>query len=157
MQKCLIVAVVAAATCAGLPALAATDAECQAMWTKADANKDGKLSDAEAQRYLAMMRVHDYKKVPPGNAVDRASFMEACKADVFAPQKAESGAPLKGANSFTEGQARDRAVAHGYANVSGLKKDDEGIWRGQATAEDGKPVEIAVDYKGNVVSTTKSR
>jgi hypothetical protein len=75
MQKCLIVAVIAAATCAGLPALAATDAECQAMWTKADANKDGKLNDAEAQRYLAMMRVHDYKKVPPNNAVDKASFI----------------------------------------------------------------------------------
>jgi Peptidase propeptide and YPEB domain len=119
--------------------------------------KDGKLSDAEAQRYLAMMRVHDYKKIPSNNTVDKTSFMEACKADVFAPQKAESGAPLKGANSFTEGQARDRAVAHGYANVSGLKKDDDGIWRGQASAEDGKPVEIAVDYKGNVVPTTKSR
>jgi Peptidase propeptide and YPEB domain len=157
MQKRLIVAVVAAATCAGLPALAATDAECQAMWTRADTNKDGKLSDAEAQRYLAMMRVHDYKKVPANNDVDQASFMEACKADVFAPQKAETGAPLKGANSFTEGQARDRAMAHGFGNVGGLKKDDDGIWRGQATADDGKPVEIAVDYKGNVVPTTKSR
>jgi hypothetical protein len=39
MQKYLIVAVVAAATCAGVPALAATDAECQAMWTKADAKR----------------------------------------------------------------------------------------------------------------------
>jgi hypothetical protein len=156
MHKQLMVAVLAAATCAGLPALAATDAECQAMWTKADANKDGKLSDAEAQRYLAMMRVHDYKKIPANNTVDQASFMEASKADVFARRRV-SGAPLKGANSFTEGQARDRAVAHGYANVGGLKKDDEGIWRGQATAEYGKPVEIAVDYKGNVVSTTKSR
>jgi hypothetical protein len=47
MQKLLIVAAVAATTSVGLPALAANDADCQAMWTKADTNKDGKLTDAE--------------------------------------------------------------------------------------------------------------
>jgi peptidase YpeB-like protein len=100
-----------------------------------------------------MMRVHDYKKLPANNILDQASFMDACKAEVFAPHKADAGAPLKGANSFTEGQARDRAVAHGFGHVGDLKKDDDGIWRGQATGDDGKQVEIAVDYKGNVVPT----
>ena len=42
--------------------------------------------------------------------------MDACKADIYAPRKAEEGAPLKGANSFTEGQAKDRAI---------------GAWRGR--------------------------
>ena len=43
------------------------------------------------------------------------------------------GAPLKGANSFTEGQAKDRALAAGFTSVSGpLDKDGAGIWRGNA-------------------------
>jgi hypothetical protein len=151
MNRLSIVAAVAFATCTALPALAATDAECQDMWKKADANHDGKVSQAEADRYMAMMRVHDHK-LPANNQLDQASFLEACKADVFAPRKTDAGAPLKGANSFTEGQARDRAVAHGVNGVSDLKKDGDGIWRGHAT-QDGKPVEIAVDYKGNVVTT----
>ena len=62
----------------------------------------------------------------------------------------DAGAPLKGANSFTEGQAKDRAVSHGFTNVSALAKDADGIWRGTAQL-DGKPVKLAVDYKGNVV------
>jgi hypothetical protein len=136
-----------------LPAYAASDAECQDMWRKADVNNDGALSDVEAQRYLAMMRVREHK-LPANSKMDQAAFLDACKADVFAPQKADAGAPLKGANSFTEGQARDRALAHGFSSVSDLKKDDDGIWRGHGS-QNGKPVEIAVDYKGNVVSTTQ--
>ena len=58
MRKILLVAA-AAAACAVTPVYAATDAECQAMWTKADVNKDGVLSDAEAMRYAAAMRVND--------------------------------------------------------------------------------------------------
>ena len=153
MNRLSIVAAVVLATCAALPALAATDAECQDMWKQADANHDGKISQAEADRYMAMMRVHD-RKLPANNQLDQASFLEACKADVFAPRKTDAGAPLKGANSFTEGQAKDRAVAHGANAVSDLKKDGDGIWRGRAT-ENGKQVEIAVDYKGNVVTTTQ--
>ena len=39
------------------PAWAATDAECQDMWKKADANSDGVLSDREAILYVALMRI----------------------------------------------------------------------------------------------------
>jgi hypothetical protein len=154
MRKFLIVAAVAAAACGGLPAFAATDAECQAMWKKADTNNDGKLSEVEARRYVAMMRVNDYK-LPADNNVDQTTFVQACKANVFVPVKVDSGAPLKGANSFTEGQARDRAVAQGFDNVKDLKKDSDGIWRGSATQDGGKQVEIAVDYRGNVVSKSR--
>ena len=56
MKTILLVAAVAA-TCAALPAYAATDAECQTMWTKADVNKDGVLTEAESMRYAAAMRV----------------------------------------------------------------------------------------------------
>lgn len=135
------------------PAWAASDAECQDMWKKADANADGVLSDAESTRYVALMRIGNKVHATEGK-ITQAEFMDACKADIYAPRKAEAGAPLKGANSFTEGQAKDRAVAQGLANVSSLKKDDDGIWRGTGQQE-GKSVQIAVDYKGNVVTTAQ--
>ncbi len=55
----------------------------------------------------------------------------------------------KGANSFTEGQARSRIESAGFTQVTGLHKDDQGIWRAKAM-RDGKPVEVGFDYKGNI-------
>ena len=60
-------------------------------------------------------------------------------------------APVAGANSFTEGQAKSRIEAKGYGNVSGLKKDSNGIWTGSAT-KDGQKVNVRVDFQGNVVT-----
>ena len=150
MKKILLIAT-ALVTCTALPVYAATDAECQALWTKADLNKDGVLTDAEAARYSAAMRVHDRKLTADGK-LDQVTFVEACKSDVYSTRKNDEGAPLKGANSFTEGQAKDRAIAQGLASVADLKKDGDGIWRGSGM-QDGKTVQVAVDYKGNVVAT----
>lgn len=61
------------------------------------------------------------------------------------------GAPVAGANSFTEGQAKSRIEAKGYSNVSGLKKDDKGVWRGTAM-RDGKSINVSLDFEGNVVA-----
>jgi hypothetical protein len=57
--------------------------------------------------------------------------------------------PVAGANSFTEGEAKSRIEARGFANVSELKKDDQGVWRGKAMRE-GKSVDVALDFQGNV-------
>lgn len=57
-----------------------------------------------------------------------------------------------GANSFTEAQARSRLTEAGYTQVTGLAKDDEGVWRGMAS-KNGKKSRVGLDYKGNV--TTK--
>ena len=51
---------------------------------------------------------------PPGNAMVAPSALE------------------RGANSFTEGQARSRLEGAGLSNVTDLTKDDQGIWRGKA-------------------------
>ena len=59
------------------------------------------------------------------------------------------GAPVAGANSFTEGQARSRIEAAGYADVSKLTKDKDGVWRGKAT-KSGTPYDVSLDYQGNV-------
>ncbi len=58
--------------------------------------------------------------------------------------------PIAGANSFTETQARERIAKSGFSEVQNLRKDDQGIWRGQAQ-KNGAPVNVALDYRGNVV------
>jgi hypothetical protein len=60
-------------------------------------------------------------------------------------------APVKGRNSFTEGEAKSRLESNGFSNVSGLAKDDDGVWRGKAM-KNGKEVEVSLDYQGNVVT-----
>jgi len=59
-------------------------------------------------------------------------------------------APVSGHNSFTEGEAKSRIEKMGFSNVTNLKKDDNGVWRGRAI-KDGKTVDISVDYQGNVI------
>lgn len=59
------------------------------------------------------------------------------------------GAPAAGANSFTEGQAKSRIESNGFSNISGLTKDNAGVWRGKASKA-GQSVDVSVDYQGNV-------
>ncbi len=66
-------------------------------------------------------------------------------------QKSEDKAPVAGANSFTEGQAKSRIESAGFAQVTNLRKDDQGIWRANAM-RDGKQVSVSLDFRGNVVS-----
>lgn len=55
----------------------------------------------------------------------------------------------RGANSFTEGQAKSRIESVGFSNITGLAKDESGIWRGKAQ-HNGKQVTVGLDFKGNV-------
>lgn len=131
------------------PVMAMSDAECDALWRKADVNSDGLLTEGESERYLAAMRTRN-REVPASNNLSMEAFRASCLADDFKSADRDPGAPLKGANSFTEGQAKDRALAAGFTEISPLKKDEDGIWRG--SAKDGSnSVSIAIDYKGNVV------
>ena len=66
-----------------------------------------------------------------------------------APSRTQA-APVAGANSFTESQARARIQEKGFQDVKDLKKDDKGVWRGMAM-KDGKSVAVALDYQGNIV------
>src|ERR1700738_3584278 len=62
-----------------------------------------------------------------------------------------STAPVAGANSFTESQAKSRIEADGYSNVTELKKDDNGIWRAKAM-KDGKSSAVSLDFQGNLIA-----
>lgn len=55
----------------------------------------------------------------------------------------------RGANSFTEAQARTRLEEAGLTGVTDLKKDDQGIWRGRAT-RNGAAVSVGLDFRGNI-------
>jgi len=68
---------------------------------------------------------------------------------VNSPGQNNSNAPVAGRNSFTEGQAKSKIEEAGYSNVSDLKKDDNGVWRGKAT-KGGSASSVSVDFQGNV-------
>ena len=62
---------------------------------------------------------------------------------------ANATTPAHGANSFTRGEVTRRLAARGFSHATGLKKDNNGVWRGEAT-HDGATTAVWVDYKGNV-------
>lgn len=61
----------------------------------------------------------------------------------------DDGAAQKGANSFTQAQARAHIAKSGFSNVSALTKDAHGVWRGTAR-KGGHTVHVGLDFKGNV-------
>ena len=149
MKRLMIAASVGATLAFATPVFAMTDAECTALWTRADVNKNGVVTEAEGARYFATLRIAN-KPVADGK-LTQPVFIEHCKAGHFESAKLDPAAPLPGSNSFTEAQAIDRVLAAGLGSVSALKKDADGVWRG--TASDGpKTVSVAVDFKGNVVA-----
>jgi hypothetical protein len=60
-------------------------------------------------------------------------------------------APVAGANSYTEGQAQSQIEAKGFTQVTELRKDDNGVWRGKAM-KNGANMNVAVDFQGNVTT-----
>ena len=59
-------------------------------------------------------------------------------------------APAKGANSFTEDQARGRFAKAGYTGITKLTKRN-GLWQGTAM-KGGKRATVMLDYKGNITA-----
>ena len=91
-----------------------------------------------------------YAQTPPANQTPPASSGPGNSA-INPPATTNPGAPVAGANSFTEGQAKSRIESSGYTNVSELKKDDSGVWRGKAM-KDGRSINVSLDFQGNVVA-----
>lgn len=129
-------------------AVAAID--CEAEFTRLDVNADGFITDEESPRDFARSRIDEM--TPGEQGMTRDEYLALCGDEQWATMTPEEGAPFEGANSFTEEQARDRAMAWNVTDVSALEKDDQGIWRGTGMVN-GEAVNVAIDYKGNVVST----
>jgi hypothetical protein len=67
---------------------APSEAECKAMWDKADGNKDGVLGEGEADKFAEAMKAHNAKNKPnAAKAIDQAIFMQLCKDGAFAKTK----------------------------------------------------------------------
>lgn len=65
------------------------------------------------------------------------------------PDTIRPAMPAKGANSFTETQAKSRIEAKGFTDVKALAKDRDGVWRGKGM-KGGAIHDVALDYQGNV-------
>lgn len=110
---------------------------------------------------VALMAGTAYAQTPPVSPAQPAAkppqqqpSMAQPSGAVGQPGQTDAGAPLPGANSFTEAQARGRIEKLGFTNVVGLTKDVNGVWRGKAM-KDGKTQDVAVDYRGNIVVSQK--
>ena len=89
---------------------------------------------------------------PRGGVVNRNSGPAAASGNsnqAVATTTANAPTPARGRNSFTRGEARRRLEGGGYAQVSGLAKDANGVWRGKGS-KDGQQVSVWLDYKGNM-------
>ena len=89
---------------------------------------------------------------PSTGVVDRNSGTAAAAGDrnqAVASTSANAPQPARGANSFSESEARRRIERTGFQGVTGLRKDSNGVWRGTAK-HDGASTPVWLDYKGNV-------
>ncbi|PSH61932.1 hypothetical protein [Phyllobacterium sophorae] len=73
---------------------------------------------------------------------------------VSTPDSKNPAAPVPGANSFTEGQAKERIEEKGYSEVADLTKGEDGIWTASAM-KDGKPLKVQLDFQGNITEAAK--
>ena len=84
MNKTLIATAVALTMCLSVPASAATDAECQASWSKMDTKKAGYVMSSDAQQHVDMMTKAGKKMAAP-DRISAAEYTDACRADIFKP------------------------------------------------------------------------
>lgn len=117
-----------------LAAMLGTGASAQTTTTGSPAAPDAKTSQQSGGQQ-SVTRPNTDKATPDG-----------MPADAQANVKLE-----KGANSFTESEARSRLNKAGFTDAKDLKKDDQGIWRGTAM-HGGKQVSVGLDFKGNVAA-----
>lgn len=85
------------------------------------------------------------------NAVAQSATSAGDTPAIATPDSRNPTAPVAGANSFTEDQARDRLTEAGLSDVSNMTLGDDGVWRGEAMTGD-KRVSFAMDYQGNVTT-----
>lgn len=131
-------------------ATTAAPIDCGAEFSTMDLDSNGTLSESEAPRAYAHSRI--YGVVLHDSGLTKDAYMALCASPDWPVKTPDAGAPLAGANSFTENQARDRAVEWNITDVSALTLDDKGVWRGTGKVA-GAAVSVAIDYKGNVVTS----
>jgi len=115
-------------------ATAATPADCQTLFQKADINKDGSLQSEEAKVFLEAM---DKAQVKPADAamVKQDEFMAACEKDAFASiDPASIGSSQTAAASAEQpASANDQSAAATTDQTSGAATTTEPAATGEQT------------------------
>ncbi len=94
----------------------------------------------------------------PAPATSAAPRTDA-PAPAVGPRAADTqrdGAPVAGANSFTERQAQARITDAGYSQVTGMTQGEDGVWRGRAM-RNGVADDVALDYRGEIFVGVRAR
>lgn len=98
------------------------------------------------------MRIHSYLLLGAAVLATPAFAQTGAAKDNPAVKSAHTvndGTARRGANSFTQNQAREHIAKSGFTSVSALAKDANGVWRGTAQKA-GRTVHVGLDFKGNV-------
>lgn len=85
-MKAFLVAsmLVASISFAPLAMAAMSQADCQATWTKADVNSDGKMDGKEAKPFIEAMTVAKQKPMDStGKSLQSEEFLKSCQAGTF--------------------------------------------------------------------------
>lgn len=126
--------------------------DCFMQWKNADADRNGVIDNGETS-------------ATQGTTRDQflASCVKGAKVDTPPGQPSQAGAKddfykdlgkgdlTKGKNPFTEADARKRLETLGFGEVTDLKLDDKGIWRGTAVSK-GERTAVGLDAQGDVVA-----
>ncbi len=140
--------------CAG-PTLAqqTLDDDCFVQWKGVDADRNGVIDKAEAgsqpegttrDQFLASCAQGAKLQQPPGKPSEAG-----IKDDFY--KDLGKGDLTKGKNPFSEEEARKRFETLGFGEVTDLKLDDKGIWRGTAVSK-GERMPVGLDAQGDVVA-----
>lgn len=126
--------------------------DCFMQWKNADADRNGVIDNGETgatqgttrDQFLASC-VKDAKFDTPPGQPSQAGVKDHFYKDLG------KGDLTKGKNPFTEADARKRLETLGFGEVTGLKLDDKGIWRGTAVSK-GERTSVGLDAQGDVVA-----
>lgn len=148
------IAITAAFVLSLTPAMAGQteSGDCFMQWKNADADRNGVIDNGEAgatqgttrDQFLASC-VKDAKVDTPPGQPSQAGVKDDFYKDLG------KGDLTKGKNPFTEADARKRLETLGFGEVTDLKLDDKGIWRGTAVSK-GERTPVGLDAQGDVVA-----
>lgn len=73
----------------------------------------------------------------------------AAKVDLTSTPNIDAGPLVKGTNTLTEKQVRNRLLRAGLSDIADLVLDQDGIWRGRAVRA-GATLSVGVDRLGDI-------
>lgn len=149
------IAITAACALLLTPAMAGQtgSGDCFMQWKNADADRNGVIDKGEGgtlvqgttrDQFLAGCVEGAKLQQPPGT-----TSQEGIKDDFY--KDLGKGDLTQGKNPFSEAEARKRLESLGFGEVTDLKLDDKGIWRGVAVSK-GERTPVGLDAQGDVVA-----